>query len=140
MSSKEWCRPYASLSDGQRARADAAALLAAAVRDGGKGGGERGRVLIDEFTSLLDRRTAAKLSRGMCAYIQRKDVRGVVLATCHKDVVRFLAKGSECLDWAKILKCRYVVTLYKKCTRALTFENFARCSGLTLAPCIRARR
>jgi ABC-type ATPase with predicted acetyltransferase domain len=111
MSSKEWCLPYASLSDGQRARADAAALLAAAVRDGGKGGGERGRVLIDEFTSLLDRRTAAQLSRGMCAYIERKDVRGVVLATCHKDVVRFLAKGSECLDWAIILKGRYVVTL-----------------------------
>jgi len=97
------------------------------VRDGGKGGGERGRLLIDEFTSLLDRRTAAQLSRGMCAYIERKNVRGVVLATCHKDVVRFLAKGSECLDLYKGKALKQLVALVQaeKDASSVMHEDFA---------------
>ena len=136
LTSKEWCRPYAGLSDGEKARADAAALLAAAVRDSGKSEGERARVLIDEFTSLLDRRTAARLSREMCAYIARKNVRGVVLATCHKDVMRFLAQTSESLEWVlwtdhstlykgKALKQLVASVAAEEDTSSMMHEDFA---------------
>jgi ABC-type multidrug transport system ATPase subunit len=91
LNSGHWQRSYATLSEGERARADAAALLAG----GARGGGE---VLIDEFTSLLDRRAARVMSEKLAAYVTRNNVKGVVLATCHMDVIRMLGAG-QVLGW-----------------------------------------
>ena len=55
-------------------------------------------VLIDEYTSLLDRAGAAALSRSLGRYVACHGVQGLVLATCHQDVVPMLADAGV-LDW-----------------------------------------
>ena len=55
-------------------------------------------MLIDEYTSLLDRRAARDLSQTLGVYLAGKSVKGVVLATCHKDVIRMLG-STKVLDW-----------------------------------------
>ena len=105
LSDEEWLRPYARLSNGQQARADAAALLAEAWTGqcaGSKGNdsdqGHQKYVLIDEYTSLLDRRVAARLSEQIALFIRQYSLNGIVLATCHMDVVRFFP-NSQALQW-----------------------------------------
>ena len=68
-----WVRPYSALSTGQKFRAD----LARCLQDG---------ALLDEFTSSVDRVVAASTSCAMRRYIDRKGLRRIVVATCHRDV------------------------------------------------------
>ena len=44
-------------------------------------------VVIDEFTSALDRSTARACARGLGAYVRAHGMRGLVVATCHGDLV-----------------------------------------------------
>ena len=82
--------PFHCLSDGQKARADTAALLAPLLNAGCAS--ETKFVVIDEFTSLLDRTGAQGLGESIGRYIvAHQEVRGVVLATCHQDVLPALA-------------------------------------------------
>ena len=95
-------RRYGSLSGGERARAEIAVLVAEALvernqRKSAAGAGAS-HVLIDEYTSLLDRAGAAALSRSLGCYVARHGVQGVVLATCHQDVVPMLSEAGV-LDW-----------------------------------------
>lgn len=75
-------RPYETLSAGEQARADMARVLALGVNSC--------KVLIlDEFTSLVDRATAMKMAKGLQQLInQRKLQAPIVVVSCHSDFVR----------------------------------------------------
>lgn len=77
----DWMRPYRVLSTGQKFRAD----LARRLRDG---------AVIDEFTSVVDRVVAMSASVAMRRYIDKRGIRRVVIATCHRDVIPWLSP-----DW-----------------------------------------
>lgn len=77
MSVPEWVKPYNVLSTGQKFRADLARMLYYGA-------------LIDEFTSVVDRNVAKAASAGMSRYVRNNNVRGVVIATCHRDVLEYL--------------------------------------------------
>jgi len=73
-----WLRPYPALSNGEQFRASVARWLAT-----------KQKVVIDEFTSVVDRAVAEKVSRAF-ARLWPGPGRQAVLLTCHHDV----------LDWA----------------------------------------
>lgn len=75
-----WLRPYHALSTGEKFRAD----LARAIRDGAR---------IDEFTSVIDRTVARAASVALSRYVRRNEFT-VTLASCHRDIVEWLAP-----DW-----------------------------------------
>lgn len=72
-----WCRPRQVLSTGEGFRAD----LARSVRDG---------VVIDEFTSTVDRNVGKAASVGLRRLVDRRGFRRVVVASCHYDIVEWL--------------------------------------------------
>ena len=76
-----WCKPFFCLSNGEKFRAN----LARKIGDG--------RV-IDEFTSVVDRNVAVSASVALKRYIDAKHVKGMVLASCHRDIIEWL-----CPDW-----------------------------------------
>lgn len=76
-----WIRPAHTLSNGQRARAEAALQLAQ-VDQGGV-------VVLDEWTSVVDR-TVAKVMSACLAKVARKQKRRIVVLSCHYDVIEWL--------------------------------------------------
>jgi ABC-type lipoprotein export system ATPase subunit len=74
-----WLRPYAVLSNGEKFRVEMARLLLE--------GGEL--VVVDEFTSVVDRQVAQIGSHAVQKHIRRKSARFVAV-TCHYDVVDWL--------------------------------------------------
>jgi GNAT superfamily N-acetyltransferase len=74
-----WLRPYQVLSTGQRFRADLARILAE----------QPDRVVVDEFTSVVDRQIA-KVGAGAFAKAWRRGTGQAVLLTCHYDVLDWL--------------------------------------------------
>lgn len=79
-----WLRPHGVLSTGERFRAD----LARALLSG------RRRLVIDEFTSVVDRQIARI---GACAFTRawrRVPGRQVILLSCHRDIIEW-----ACPDW-----------------------------------------
>jgi GNAT superfamily N-acetyltransferase len=82
-----WLKPYHVLSNGERFRAD----LARALVQGSDGS----LVVFDEFTSVVDRTVARSASAAIGKSIARgRLARRLVVATCHYDVVPWLAP-----DW-----------------------------------------
>ena len=77
MSIPEWVKPYDVLSNGQKFRAD----LARSINHD---------AVIDEFTSVVDRNVAKAASTAMARYVRKNNVRNIVVATCHRDVLEFL--------------------------------------------------
>lgn len=77
MSIPEWVKPYDVLSNGQKFRAD----LARSIHD---------YAVIDEFTSVVDRNVAKAASVALSRYVRKNNVRNIVLATCHRDILEFL--------------------------------------------------
>ena len=77
MSIPHWTKPYCDLSTGQKFRAD----LARVVGD---------YAVIDEFTSVVDRNVAKSASAAFARYVRANNVKNVVIATCHRDVLEFL--------------------------------------------------
>lgn len=75
-----WLRPYQVLSNGERFRADLARVVAE----------EPGQVVIDEFSSVVDRQIA-KVGAGAFAKAWRRTSGQAVLLSCHYDI----------LDWAE---------------------------------------
>lgn len=71
------CKPFHVLSNGEKYRAHVARILG----DG---------CIIDEFTSVVNRETAKSLSVGLSKYIRRKNLRNVVLSSCHRDILDWL--------------------------------------------------
>ena len=74
-----WLRPYAALSNGERFRADLARLICEAPK----------RVVVDEFTSVVDRQIARI---GALAFQKawRRTGGKAVLLSCHYDIVDWL--------------------------------------------------
>lgn len=76
-----WRKPYAVLSTGEKFRAD----LARSVRSG---------AVVDEFTSVVSRSVAKSASRALRGHVKHRGLTGLVIATCHRDVIPWLAP-----DW-----------------------------------------
>lgn len=72
-----WYKPYSVLSNGEKFRAD----LARKLKSG---------AVIDEYTSVVDRTVAKAASVALSRYIKNNDIEGVVLSTCHHDIVEWL--------------------------------------------------
>lgn len=77
MSVPDWVKPFDVLSNGQKFRANLARKLYDAA-------------LIDEFTSVVDRNVAKSASVSMSRYVRSNNVKGIVIATCHRDILEFL--------------------------------------------------
>lgn len=90
-----WLQPYHTLSTGQRFRADMAHLLS---RDHDR------PVIVDEFTSVVDRTVAKSISHAVQKYA-RRDNQPIVLVTCHYDVQPWLEP-----DWVIDMADQSVVT------------------------------
>jgi GNAT superfamily N-acetyltransferase len=80
-----WLRPYHVLSTGQQFRAALARLLACPPAPG--------PVVVDEYTSVVDR-TAAQVGSAALARTVRRRGRQLVAVTCHEDVEPWLGP-----DW-----------------------------------------
>lgn len=72
-----WLKPRHVLSTGEGFRAD----LARQICDG---------ATFDEFTSVVDRTVAKSCSVALRRYVDAKKINGIVLATCHYDVIEWL--------------------------------------------------
>ncbi|PQO45845.1 GNAT family N-acetyltransferase [Blastopirellula marina] len=76
-----WCKPYHVLSTGEQFRADLAMALAS----------PQGLIAFDEYTSVVDRRTAKLGSAALRRSIDAGHVdKRFVAITCHQDVARWL--------------------------------------------------
>ena len=80
-----WLRPFAVLSTGQQFRATLARLLAEALAREG----ERPPVVLDEYTSVVDRTVARVGSAAVARAVRSRDLRFVAV-TCHEDVIDWL--------------------------------------------------
>ena len=74
-----WIRPYSSLSNGEKYRAEVAKRVSS----------EDGVILVDEYTSVVDRNVAKSMSNALQKYI-RKEKKQIILATCHYDIFEWL--------------------------------------------------
>lgn len=72
-----WCRPYNVLSTGEKFRAD----LARRIKD---------NTVIDEFTSVVDRNVAKACSVSISKYIKKNNIKNIILASCHRDIIEWL--------------------------------------------------
>lgn len=77
MSIPDYVKPFSILSNGQKFRAN----LARNLKD---------NAVIDEFTSVVDRNIAKAASSSVSKYIRRKNVKNVVFASVHSDILEFL--------------------------------------------------
>jgi len=76
-----WLRPYHTLSNGEQYRANLAYVVGKASTDE--------VILIDEYTSVVDRDVAKAMSNALQKYI-RKTNKKIVLASCHFDIMDWL--------------------------------------------------
>ena len=76
-----WLRPYALLSNGEQYRASLAYKVGRAS--------ENDVILIDEFTSVVDRDVAKAMSNALQKYIRRTNKK-IILASCHFDIMEWL--------------------------------------------------
>jgi len=72
-----WLRPYHVLSTGEKFRAD----LSRQISDG---------AVIDEFTSVIDRNVAKSCATAMRRYVTQAGITGMVVASCHYDIIDWL--------------------------------------------------
>ena len=72
-----WYKPYHVLSNGEKFRADLARKL-------------KSNVVIDEYTSVVDRTVARAASMALSRYVKNNDIENVVISTCHRDIVEWL--------------------------------------------------
>lgn len=73
-----WIRPVATLSNGQRARAEAALLMS-----------QEGLTVIDEWTSVVDR-TVAKAMSHCVQKFAKKNSKQIILLSCHADIIEWV--------------------------------------------------
>ena len=92
-------RPFRSLSGGEQARAQVARLLHEGERRSRLDLGSRTPLLLEEFTSLMDRTTAKLLAREV-QRLARKYKLQIVVLSCHRD---FVAAGLMEPTW--IFEC-----------------------------------
>ena len=76
-----WLRPYRVLSNGEQYRANLAYIVGKATQNE--------VILIDEYTSVVDRDVAKAMSNALQKYIRRSNKK-IVLASCHFDIMEWL--------------------------------------------------
>jgi GNAT superfamily N-acetyltransferase len=76
-----WLRPFSLLSNGEQYRASLAYKVGKAK--------EGDVILIDEFTSVVDRDVAKAMSNALQKYIRRNNKK-IILASCHFDIMEWL--------------------------------------------------
>ena len=76
-----WLRPFSLLSNGEQYRAELAYKVASAK--------DNDVILIDEFTSVVDRDVAKAMSNALQKYI-RKHNKKIIMASCHFDIMEWL--------------------------------------------------
>jgi ABC-type lipoprotein export system ATPase subunit len=76
-----WLRPFNTLSNGEQYRANLAYIVGSAK--------ENEVILIDEYTSVVDRDVAKAMSNALQKYIRRTNKK-IVLASCHFDIMEWL--------------------------------------------------
>lgn len=82
-----WLRPFHTLSNGEQYRANLAYLVSSA-KDGEV-------ILVDEYTSVVDRDVAKSMSFALQKYIRRENKR-IILASCHYDILEWLMPDWTC--------------------------------------------
>ena len=114
-----WVKPYKVLSTGEAFRAD----LARRLKD---------NAVIDEFTSVVDRHVAQACSVAVSKYIRKQDIKGVVFATCHRDIIHWLnpdwvfdTDSGELLVGRCLCRPDIEIKVYKT-TKDLWQETFAK--------------
>lgn len=80
-----WLRPFHTLSNGEQYRAELAYKVGKATEDE--------VILIDEYTSVVDRDVAKAMSNALQKYVRRTNKK-IVLASCHFDIMDWLSP-----DW-----------------------------------------
>ena len=76
-----WLRPFRLLSNGEQYRAYLAYLVASSK--------EGETILVDEYTSVVDRDVAKAMSLALQKYI-RREKKKVILASCHCDIMEWV--------------------------------------------------
>jgi len=76
-----WLRPFSLLSNGEQYRASLAYKVGKAKQGD--------TILIDEFTSVVDRDVAKAMSNALQKYIRRTNKK-IILASCHFDIMEWL--------------------------------------------------
>lgn len=76
-----WLRPFNTLSNGEQYRANLAYIVGKTKDDE--------IILIDEYTSVVDRDVAKAMSNALQKYIRRTNKK-IVLASCHFDIMEWL--------------------------------------------------
>lgn len=76
-----WLRPHATLSNGEQYRANLAYCVAKSR--------ENDVILIDEYTSVVDRDVAKAMSNALQKYV-RREKKKIILASCHFDIMEWL--------------------------------------------------
>lgn len=82
-----WLRPYEVLSNGEKYRAELAYKIST-----GKDGDI---ILIDEYTSVVDRDVAKAMSVSLQKYIRRMNKK-IILASCHYDIIDWIMPDWIC--------------------------------------------
>ena len=82
-----WLRPFHLLSNGEQYRASLAYKVGKAK--------DNEVVLVDEYTSVVDRDVAKAMSFALQKYIRRTDKR-IILASCHYDIMEWLMPDWTC--------------------------------------------
>jgi len=72
-----WLKPYKLLSNGEKFRADIARKI-------------KSNIIIDEFSSTVDRITAKGLCVSLRKYIDKNKLTNIVMATCHDDIIDWI--------------------------------------------------
>jgi len=76
-----WLRPFHTLSNGEQYRATLAYLVGSST--------DNETILIDEYTSVVDRDVAKAMSYAIQKYIRRTNKK-IILASCHFDIIDWL--------------------------------------------------
>lgn len=82
-----WLRPFHTLSNGEQYRAMLAHIVSSAK--------ENEIILVDEYTSVVDRDVAKAMSFALQKYI-RKTGKRIILASCHYDIIEWLMPDWTC--------------------------------------------
>ena len=82
-----WLRPFNALSNGEQYRATLAYLVSSAKN------GEV--ILVDEYTSVVDRDVAKAMSFALQKYIRRENKR-IIIASCHYDILEWIMPDWTC--------------------------------------------
>ena len=82
-----WLRPFHTLSNGEQYRATLAYLVSSS-KDGEV-------ILVDEYTSVVDRDVAKAMSFALQKFVRREGKR-IILASCHYDILEWLMPDWTC--------------------------------------------